>query len=135
VIVDPVLIRDVGRSGVAYRDGAQQYVRSGVDEASALTRAAQLLGARRTAELTGLPPSTARFIASGRPPSKRTVRRAMRRLTGLFGPHPLPQLLDLAADIGCAYPGCDIPARLRSRTCSERHRKALSRLHPEGLNG
>jgi hypothetical protein len=135
VIVDPLLVRDVGRSGGAYRDGAPQYIRSGVDEASALSEAARLLGARRTAELTGLPPSTARFIVSGRSPSTRTLRRAFGHLRELLGPDPLPRLLDLAADVVCAYPGCHLPARLRSRTCSERHRKALSRLHPGSVDG
>ena len=28
----------------------------------------------------------------------------------------------------CAVPGCGAAARRRSRTCSERHRKALSRM-------
>jgi len=92
---------------------------------------ARLLGTSQFVYLTGLPDRTARALAGGRQPRASTVRTAWSALTERFGSEPLPGLLDFAVASGsprCHYPGCDIPARLRSRTCSERHRKALSRL-------
>jgi len=128
VIVDPLLLRDVGRAGGAFSDGSPQTLWSDVNGAAVLMRAAIALGAPRTAELAGLAESTARFIAAGRSPSIATVRQALAGLTRRLGPDPLPRLLDLIEKRTCAYPRCDAAPRRRSQTCSERHRKALARL-------
>jgi hypothetical protein len=78
-----------------------------------------------------IPERTLRAMAAGRRPHPATVREALSGLRQRFGcEDPLPILLDLANSRlrKCQIPGCDATARMRSTTCSERHRKALSRL-------
>jgi hypothetical protein len=137
VVVDPLLVRPVGRAGGAFTGGSPQAVRSTVDIGSVLMTAARLLGVPRFASLTGLPERTVRALASGRRPRGSTVRKVWLAISGHFGSDPLPGLLDLAEGDGpcrCVYPGCDVAARIRSHTCSERHRKALARL-TQGVPG
>jgi hypothetical protein len=128
VIVDPLLVRGVGRAGGAFNDGSLQPVMSKVDVEGVLVYAISVLGSPTVAELTGIPDSTLRYFRTRRP-RRKTVRRAVRALELRLGPNALSHLvdsLDLARE--CALPGCDEPSRPRSRTCSERHKKALSRL-------
>jgi hypothetical protein len=131
IIVDPLLVHPVGRSGGAFTGGTPAAVYGTPNVGAALMATARLLGTSQFVSLTSLPDRTARALAAGRQPRASTVRTAWAALTERFGSEPLPGLLDLAAGSGClrcSYPGCDTPARPRSRTCSERHRKALSRL-------
>jgi hypothetical protein len=128
VIVDPLLVRGVGRAGGAFNDGSPQLVMSEVDVEGVLVHAMSVLGSPTVAELTGIPDSTLRYFRTRRP-RRKTVRRAVRALELRLGPDALSHLvdsLDLVRE--CALPGCDEPSRPRSRTCSERHKKALSRL-------
>ena len=126
VILDPLLMRAVGRPGGAFSDGRSQALRSDLDVPLILATAVRALGASCMADLTGLPDRTVRYLASRRPRAS-TVGAATAGLQMQLGPDPLPRLLDLVGDLSCAMPGCSESPRRRSRTCSERHRKAVAR--------
>jgi hypothetical protein len=128
IIVDPLLLRGVGRASGAFNDGSPQPVVAEIDAEGVLVQAISVLGSPTVAELTGISDSTLRYFQS-RQPQRTTVRRAVGALTQRFGTDALSHLLDSVetAD-NCALPGCDEPSRPRSRTCSERHKKTLSRL-------
>ena len=128
VIVDPLLVRSVGRAGGAFNDGTPQRVLTEVDVEGILLRSVRVLGSPKVAELTGVPERTLRYLGTRRP-RRKTVRRAVSALRQRLGSDGLSHLLDSAETVrNCALPGCDEPCRPRSRTCSERHKKALSRL-------
>lgn len=129
--MDERLVRWLGRGSARFTEGGAQVVHAGIDVARVLQEAATKLGAPRLRELTGLPPRTARALAAGRRPRGATLRRALEVLRTVAGDDPVAFLLDQAeGSRRCALPGCDGIARPRSRTCSERHRKALSRVAP-----
>ena len=93
-----------------------------------LERAVRVLGSPKVTELTGVPDSTLRYFGTRRP-QRTTLRRAVTALKQRFGTDALSHLLDSVEVVrNCALPGCDEPSRPKSRTCSERHKKALSRL-------
>jgi hypothetical protein len=128
IVVDPLLVRGVGRTGGAFNDGSPQPVLTEVDVERILLRAVQVLGSPKLAELTGVPERTLRYFGTRRP-RRTTVRRAVSVLEQHLGTNALSHLLDsLEVVRNCALPGCDKPARPRSRICCERHKKALSRL-------
>ncbi len=127
VIVDPLLTRAVGRSSGAFSAGGSQAVHADLDEAEILTEASRSLGVTRVAQLTGLSRRTVGRLSS-RPTRPSTLRRAGINLQVRLGSDPLVELVELAAPRLCAYPECASASRLRSQTCSERHRKALARL-------
>jgi hypothetical protein len=64
IIVDPLLIRAVGRAGGAFNDGTQQAVLAEVDLEGILVRAVQVLGSPKVAELTGVPDRTVRYLGT-----------------------------------------------------------------------
>jgi hypothetical protein len=99
-----------------------------VDVEGVLVQAISVLGSPTVAELTGIPDSTLRSFRT-RQPQRTTVRRAIGALTQRLGTDALSHLLhSVETAHNCALPRCDEPSRPRSRTYSERHRKALSRL-------
>jgi hypothetical protein len=128
IIVDPLLVRGVGRSGGPFNDGTPQRVLTEVDAEGILLHSVRVLGSPKVADLTGVPERTLRYIGTRRP-RRTTVRRAISALQQHLGAGALSHLLD-SLDLvrNCALPGCDEPCRPRSRTCSERHKKALSRM-------
>jgi hypothetical protein len=133
VRVDERLVRWVGRGSARFTEGGQQVLHAGVDASRVLQEASRGLGAVRLAELTGLPARTARALTAGRAVRMTTVQRALRALRERDDHDPLAFLLDEADGFRrCAVPGCGAAARRRSRTCSERHRKALSRISGRG---
>jgi hypothetical protein len=129
IVIDPLLIRRVGRPTGAFNDGTPQAVHADIDPRPVLARAARVLGASRFAHLAGLKPRTARALAAGRLPKPSTVASALAGLVNALGADPLPALLDLVESSRrmCVAPGCTNPARRRSTTCSEAHRKRAAR--------
>ncbi|MDA8311420.1 MAG: hypothetical protein M0Z46_12570 [Actinomycetota bacterium] len=138
VVLDALLARSVGKSGGLFVDGSDQPVYSDVDRAAVLVAAARSLGAAVMAELCGIPVRTARALASGRRPSLETERRAMSALEALLGDDPLPKLLDLvhvAGERRCGWPGCDeIPSRPDAAWCS-RHRQRSGKDRARAIGG
>ena len=133
VRVDERLVRWVGRGSARFSEGGQQLLHAGVDASGVFQEASKQLGSVRLAELTGLPTRTVEALAAGRAPRWATVERALLALRVTAAYDPLAYLLDEADGFRrCAVPGCEAIARPRSRTCSERHRKALSRLPARG---
>ena len=128
VVVDPLLLRHVGKSGGVFVDESPQHLYRDVDEAAVLMEAAGALGTRRFAELTGLPERTARAMVSGRRPAPATVRRAMGQLTSRLTGDPLSRLRDLAEQargIQCRWPGCEAPpARPGASWCPTHRRRS-----------
>ncbi|HXY45423.1 MAG TPA: hypothetical protein VEH29_14635 [Acidimicrobiales bacterium] len=109
VVLDPLLVRTVGKSGTVFVDDSPQLVYAEVDAASVLLEAARRLRGPLVAEVCGLRPRTARALAVGRQPEPATVAVALSALKERFGPDPLPTLLDLAelaADSCCQWPSC-----------------------------
>ena len=126
VILDPLLEQLVGKSGGAFVDKSPQVLYRDVDAAEVLVVAAGKLGAPVFAELTGLPPRTARAIAEGRRPTPTSTDQAMRALEQRLGCDALARLLDLAEDaasVGCSWPGCDEPTTRRGSTWCATHRR------------
>jgi hypothetical protein len=126
IVVDPLLVRGVGRAGGPFNDGTAQRVLTEVDAEGILLHSVRVLGSPKVADLTGVPERTLRYIGTRRT-RRTTVRRAVSALRQRLGPDALSHLLDSVEKVrNCALPGCDEPRRPRSRTCSERHKKALS---------
>jgi hypothetical protein len=132
VILDPLLERLVGKSGGAFVDKSPQVLYRDIDAAEVLVQAAKKLGAPVLAELTGLPPRTARAIADGRRPVQATVDQAMRAMEHRLGRDALALLLDLAeeaASLTCSWPGCaNTTTRPGATWCaSHGHRSGVDR--------
>jgi hypothetical protein len=126
VILDPLLERLVGKSGGLFVDKSPQVVFRDVDAAAVLVAAAQKLGGSVFAELTGLPPRTARAIAAGRKPVQANADQAMRALEQRLGRDALARLLDLAeeaASLKCSWPRCDEPTTRPGATWCAVHRR------------
>ena len=133
--IDPLLVRRKGPDGRAVELG-DELVQRRSDDRAVLLEAGRRLGHERLAELTGLRASTiSQWLYRERRPSRSKVVRAVSALQESIGRNWAGQLLDMAAEAAersCAYPGCPLLARpLPSVTCSDRHRKALSRLRAQ----
>jgi hypothetical protein len=126
VILDPLLERLVGKSGGLFVDKSPEVVYRDVDAVEVLVVAAGRLGAPMFAELTGLPPRTARAIANGRKPVPASTEQAMRAMEQRLGRDALARLLDLAeeaASLKCSWPGCDEPTTRPGATWCAVHRR------------
>jgi hypothetical protein len=126
IVVDPLLVRSIGRAGHRFLTGYADVVDHDLDAAAVLAHVARAQGASWLADVARISERSARRFADGAHRSD-AIARALRglRASGLT----LPGLLDLAAqsDHGtCALDGCTAPVRRGGARCPA-HREVWDR--------
>ncbi|HEY6428818.1 MAG TPA: FAD-binding oxidoreductase, partial [Acidimicrobiales bacterium] len=137
VIVNPMLVRHVGRSGHRFLTGYADAVDSDIDTAGVLAYAVQARGAAWLSDLAHISVSAAKRIGAG---ARRddAIARAIDGLdqTGLS----LSTLLDLIEDGTDQCPGCHEEPRRRfsafcSDACAREHRRRQDRNRKRRIRG
>jgi hypothetical protein len=129
VHVHPALIRHVGRSGGKYRGDPDQLIYQDVEVARLLAEAAEVLGGRTVARLTGLPETRVATVRRGSRVRASTLERAIEGLSASFPDtdDPLAALAERTAE-GRRCQTCRGRLTGRQRSwCSEACRKVAGR--------
>lgn len=119
ILVDPLLVRRVGRAAGRFYGATPQFTHGEADDASALAALARLIGPSRFADATGLPRRTADRIRAGIRPRATTIAAAGAGLRGRG--LSLAAALDIAhrSPNLCAHPECKYPVRQFGGRCAE----------------